>query len=102
MKKNDRQEKKKATRQLLLSINYQEFAMKGIQATTTLQVAKAASLAHGTVFAHFKTREELLLAVLEQFSMKLGERLEALTSQKLGFQELLLAHLAILKEDECF
>jgi AcrR family transcriptional regulator len=41
------------------------FASKGFHRSTTRDIAKAAGLAEGTIYNHFRNKEELLLAALE-------------------------------------
>lgn len=53
------------------------FARGGIDGTPVSQIAKAAGVAHGTVFLYFPTKEELAAAVLTHF---LGQGLERLQS----------------------
>lgn len=53
------------------------FAKGGIDGTPVSQIAKAAGVAHGTVFLYFPTKEDLAAAVLTHF---LGQHLERLRS----------------------
>lgn len=102
MKKETRKEQKEKTKELLLRIAYREFGEKGINATKTIDIAKAAGVSHGTLFLHFATREELLLNVVEEFGMKVGRLFSALKISKKGVREVLAAHLAVLRKDEPF
>jgi AcrR family transcriptional regulator len=102
MLKLTRKEQKEQTRMSLVERAEDLFAKKGIAATTTADVAKALKLSHGTVFIHFATRDDLVMAVVERF----GERLAAEFGRKLAddlpLQQLLRAHLAVLAEFEDF
>jgi AcrR family transcriptional regulator len=97
-----RQEQKQRTRRRLLDVALELFAHQGIHATRTWDVSKAAGVAHGTVFAHFPTRDDLVLAAIEVFAKQLIDRLKELGQLKAGMRELLEAHLEGLQEHEDF
>ena len=42
----------------------QSFAEKGYSATSTSEIAKKAGVAEGTIFRHYKTKKDLLLAIV--------------------------------------
>ena len=97
-----RQQQKERTRRKLIAVARELFAEQGITATRTVDVARKASVAHGTVFTHFPTRDELVSAVLEdvveQIIVRIHERVEA----GAGIREVLRAHLQGLAEHEAF
>lgn len=99
-----RKEQKEKTKALLLQKAYQEFSLKGIQSTKTLDIAKAAGVAHGTIFMHFPTRDDLLMQVVADFGMKIGKSFqEGLGNDENGNVEQVLAiHLKVLEEFEFF
>lgn len=68
---------RQAQRQAILNAALPLFARGGIDGTPVSQIAKAAGVAHGTVFLYFPTKEELAAAVLTHF---LGQGLERLQS----------------------
>ncbi|MCL6617889.1 MAG: TetR/AcrR family transcriptional regulator, partial [Anoxybacillus ayderensis] len=41
------------------------FAEKGYAATSTSEIAKRAGVAEGTIFHHYKTKKDLLLAIVK-------------------------------------
>ncbi|MGD6856088.1 TetR/AcrR family transcriptional regulator [Bacillus infantis] len=43
----------------------QMFSEKGFSATSTSEIAKLAGVAEGTIFRHYKTKKDLLLAIVE-------------------------------------
>ena len=47
------------------------FSEKGYRTTSMSEVAKAAGVADGTIFYHFKTKEDLFVAVLEHFKVEI-------------------------------
>jgi AcrR family transcriptional regulator len=56
---------KNETRQRILEAAIKIFAAKGYNGTTTAEIAKEASVAEGTVFKYYKTKKQLLRAILE-------------------------------------
>ena len=67
-----RQEQKIQTREKLIRVSTEVFSKKGIFSTKTLDVAKASKVSHGTVFSHFSTKEELLIAVIDEVGRKIS------------------------------
>ena len=97
-----RKEQKEKTRAGLVKHAEHLFAKHGIMRTTTAEVAKALKVSHGTVFVHFPTRDNLVLAVVEQFGDRLSEALGSCLSEEMSLKELLRAHLKVLAEFEDF
>ncbi|WP_407928541.1 TetR/AcrR family transcriptional regulator [Clostridium guangxiense] len=102
MKVTQRQIQKEQTKEKILKAAYYEFGKKGIMATRTSDVAKAAGVSHGTVFAHFKTQEELITAVIENFDERMVKRIHELAENCSGIREVLSAHLQGIEEFEDF
>lgn len=48
----------------ILEIAIQEFADKGYSNTSTREIAKKADVAEGTIFRHYETKKDLLLAIV--------------------------------------
>ncbi len=97
-----RQEQKKQTRSRILEAAIEQFAKQGLTTTSTVAIAEAAHVAHGTVFAHFSTQEELLSAAIEEFGKRINQRLHELAGAGGGVREVLAAHLKGLTEHEAF
>ncbi len=100
--KSQRQQQKERTRQRLIDTALSLYAREGLLATRTADVARAAEVSHGTLFAHFVTQEALMNAVIETFSAQTTARLHELASQGSSLREVLRAHLAGLREGEAF
>lgn len=49
----------------IMSTAIEIFAQKGYSATTTSEIAKKAGVGEGTIFHHYKTKKDLLLAIPE-------------------------------------
>ncbi|GFP77650.1 TetR/AcrR family transcriptional regulator [Clostridium fungisolvens] len=102
MTENKRQIQKRETRSKLIEIAMEQFSLNGILSTRTIDIAKAAKVSHGTVFSHFPTQEELLIAVINEFGNKIATRLHELVSEESTLEDLLKAHITALSEFEAF
>jgi AcrR family transcriptional regulator len=99
---NKRDIQKEETRLKVLEAAKVEFLMNGWQGLSTAEVAKRASLAHGTVFFHYKTREALLTEVLNQELMNITGALDGLLAGQSDLAELLEHYLDFLEQEEIF
>lgn len=99
---NKRQEQKVKTREHIIQIAFNEFSKSGLTNTPTAGIAAAANVSHGTIFAHFPTREMLLDTVIEEFGMRITKRLHELVDETCGMREILEAHLKGIAEYEDF
>lgn len=99
---NRRQMQKRETQSRIIETALKLFAENGFARTSTLAVAKEAKVSHGTIFAHFKTQEELLIAAISEFGDRINKRLHELAGGRNGLEEVLKAHLEGLAEFEEF
>lgn len=60
------EERKKATRQLLVQSAVETFAQFGFHGASVDKIAECAGFSKGAVYAHFRSKEELFLAIMEQ------------------------------------
>lgn len=97
-----RKEQKEKTREKLVSQAEALFSKKGIGVTTTADVANAIHVSHGTVFVHFKTREELILSVVERFGDRLAAEMGKRFVEDMALKDLLKAHVSVLSDFEDF
>ena len=102
MNKTKRQLQKEQTRRILLETAFVEFGKNGIMSTRMSDIANAANVSHGTVFAHFETQEALISAVIEEFGEKIALRTHELANNCAGVREVLAAHLTGIMEVEEF
>jgi AcrR family transcriptional regulator len=63
-------------------------------------IAQEAGLAHGSVFLHFGTKEELLHSTLARFFGEIGEQMHDLAAAHDDFEVMLRAFLSIVEEHE--
>lgn len=96
-----RQQQKEETKIKIIEAAYKVFSQNGFAATTN-DIAKEIGVSHGTIFAHFPTREELISFILERFMSDTCERLHELTSRSRDLRDILNAHLTAIEEHEAF
>lgn len=99
---NRRKQQKEATRTRILEAALQLFSRRGIVATGTMDVARQAGVSHGSVFAHFSTRDELVAEVISGAGQQVMSRLHQLVENQAGVRAILSAHVAGLMEHEAF
>lgn len=97
-----RKEKKQMTRLRLVDSGMQVFAQQGFQNTSVDEVARNISVSHGTVFLHFPKREDLIVAVLDEFGTRLSEAFNQASAQEGNLRDVLKAHLEVLEKYEDF
>ena len=97
-----RQEQKAATRDRLVNAAMALFARKGILQTTTADIARSIRMSHGVVFLHFPKRDDLVIAVIDEFGRRLAVEFRQALEQDLGLRAVLQAHLRVLAEFEPF
>jgi AcrR family transcriptional regulator len=97
-----RREQKVVTRDRLVNAAMALFARKGIVDTTTADVAKSVRMSHGVIFLHFPKRDDLVVAVIDEFGARLSAEFRRAFEQDLGLRAVLQAHLRVLAEFEPF
>jgi len=102
MKTINRQLQKKQTKEVLLRTAFELFSERGIMNTRMSDIAQAAGVSHGTVFAHFQTQEMLITKVVETYGGKIALRTHELAGSCEHMKEILSAHLAGIMEFEPF
>lgn len=96
----DRQKEK--TEKILLKSAHGLFALNGILNTPTKKIAENANISHGTLFAHFSTRDILISAVIEKFLGRITDELHQLIQRNSSIEEVLTAHLGCIGSQELF
>jgi AcrR family transcriptional regulator len=87
-------ETKAATRQRILDAARQLFATSGFDACTTRQIADAASIATGTLFNYFATKEAVLASLAAEAVAAAQQDFEVRRSEGDSFEEELFAFVA--------
>lgn len=68
--------KRMTTKEIILYEAGKLFMAKGFQATSTREIAENAEITQPNLYHHFKTKEAIYIAVLEQLSAEVKEGLE--------------------------
>ena len=71
MNQGVRQQQKQATRSALLEAAGRTIGERGYEQTTIAHIARAASVATGTFYVHFESKDHLLDSLLERFNEEL-------------------------------
>lgn len=102
MEATARQQQKAATRERVVEGALALFAQQGIVQTKTADIAKAIGMSHGVIFLHFPKRDELVIAVIDEFGRRLAAELRRAMEGGVGLRAVLEAHLRVLEEFEPF
>ncbi len=94
--------RKRRTRERLLRAARDLFAENGILMTRTLDISERARVAHGTVFLHFLTRDDLIAAAVEESAGQAAGRIHMLARGKLTVRQVLETHVEGLRPQEAF
>lgn len=70
-----------STRQLILNIATDLFMDIGFQATSTRMIADLAGITQPNLYYHFKTKEEIYIAVLEDLAAEVKKKLVAIVAE---------------------
>ena len=99
---NKREKAKQETREKLLVAAKEEFVKNGLLNISTVDIAKRAGVAHGTVFFHFHNKENLLLEVFDRELLQLTDELYLQLHGSHTFADLLNTYLDFLEREETF
>jgi AcrR family transcriptional regulator len=99
---NQREKAKKETREKLLVAAKDEFVKNGLLNISTVDIAKRAGVAHGTVFFHFQNKEILLVEVFDRELLEITDELYVLLHGSNDLEDLLNTYLNFLEREETF
>ncbi|MFV0278790.1 MAG: TetR/AcrR family transcriptional regulator [Parahaliea sp.] len=95
--------KSRGNRSAILTAATDLFGSQGYYATSMKQIAEASGVAEGTVFNHFASKQEMLMAVISQLyenlTRRVGERLADLMDTRERLQVLAQVHLQFITSD---
>ena len=97
-----REIQKKNTREFIIKTAKHEFIKKGFLKATTADIALRAGLAHGTLFLHFNTKDELIIEIVEDLLVNITNDLHDLLKSAKDVEELLNNYLECLSKEEQF
>jgi len=95
-----RQLQKTQTREKIIAAAIKVYSVQGFSAPTSV-IADEAGLAHGSIFVHFPTVENLLVCLLEVFAQEIKAELHSL-SETGDIANLLNMHISVLIKYEDF
>ena len=99
---NEREKVKLETRTKILRLAKEEFIEKGLLGLSTVSIARKASVAHGTVFFHFPTKEDLMMDMLDTELLKITAELNPLLTDIHDVRILLERYLDFVASEEPF
>lgn len=102
MKTRTRTHRKDATRRRIIAVAHNSFSDNGFLMTKTADIARRARIAHGTLFLHFPTREDLITAVVEESAGSTAGRIHQMARREMSVQEVLRMHIDGLRHQEAF
>jgi AcrR family transcriptional regulator len=91
----------RATRKKLLEVAEAEFARTDFSAST-LEIARAAGVAHGTVFFHFPHRNDLILDVVQDRTARITDRLYQTYKNAEDLRSFLIGHFTTIQDNWSF
>ena len=90
------------TRQKLVDVARQLFAMNGLENTTMNDIALQSGKGRRTLYTYFKSKEEIYYAVIESELERLSDKLDEVAARKIRPQdkiiELIYTHLSMIRE----
>tara|TARA_B100000123_G_scaffold272580_1_gene256065 strand:- start:3283 stop:3903 length:621 start_codon:yes stop_codon:yes gene_type:complete len=84
---NKRQINKENNRSLIIDAGINVFLEKGISNTTVRDIIRKTSLASGTFYNYFKSKEEVLIAALDDVAILIGQELRDQRSKARNLEE---------------
>jgi AcrR family transcriptional regulator len=99
---NSRTLSKLETRQRILTAAKEMLTLNGLLNLSTVDIARQAGVAHGTLFFHFQNKENLLIEVIDQELLKITAELYPLLDQPQKMRDLLNRYLDFLEKEEPF
>ena len=85
MKKSDAKKEKK--RQRILSSAIKVFSKKGFYSTRIKEIARAASVADGTIYLYFKNKDDILISIFNDRFRKLNTKMEEIADEPIESSE---------------
>jgi AcrR family transcriptional regulator len=99
-RKRSRDEQRAETRQRIVDAMMTVARRDGFREASTADVAKRAGVSHGLVFAHFATRDALLVEAVSDLGIRMTDAIHALVHAGAGLRDVLKAHLRCVEDHE--
>ena len=90
---NKRQQNKANNRSLIIDAGIKVFLEKGISNTTVRDIIRKTSLASGTFYNYFKSKEEVLIAALDESAIEIGQELRSQRKDAKNLEEFIYSQI---------
>ncbi len=97
-----RKQQKAFTRRIIFETAKEMFLQRGFISVSTAEIAREAGVAHGTLFVHFPTREDLVLDVVDSEMEQAQRRIDGMMEESADFIKLAGKYLEFVSEHEAF
>jgi AcrR family transcriptional regulator len=97
---SQRAQQKADTREKIILAALKLFEKNGFAAFRTQDAADAAGISHGSIFAHFKTKEDLILCVANRFLSEVDSVTRRILRESTSLEQFLQAHLRAMSQHE--
>lgn len=97
---NKRRLQKAATRERILECALVLFEKDGFSTVRTQDIALAAEIAHGSLFVHFPTRDDLIVAAIDKFAGEACLQTRQSLKDTNSLEEILKAHVNSISKNE--
>ena len=84
-----RQTNKTKNRQAIIEAGIRVFISKGVSETTVRDIIRSTGLASGTFYNYFNSKEEVLVAIFDDFAKEIGKSVRDENAQPESFEEFL-------------
>ena len=92
-KVSKREENKKNNRSIIIKAGIEIFLKKGISQTTVRDIIRNTDLASGTFYNYFKSKEEVLIAALDESAIEIGQELRARRKKAKNLEEFIYSQI---------
>ena len=86
---NKREVTKSNNRSLIINAGIKVFMEKGVSEATVRDIIRSTGLASGTFYNYFKSKEEVLVAIFDDFALEIGENIRSKKDIPKDFEEFL-------------
>ena len=90
---NKRQQNKANNRSLIINAGIKVFLEKGISNATVRDIIRKTSLASGTFYNYFKSKEEVLIAALDESAIEIGQQLRSQRKNAKNLEEFIYSQI---------
>ena len=92
-KLNKREKNKKNNRSIIIKAGIDTFLKKGISQTTVRDIIRNTDLASGTFYNYFKSKEEILIAALDESAIEIGQELRSRRKNAKNLEEFIYSQI---------